>query len=156
MNLQNVNHLVHAYKIAPWRVQRQWIGNVLLVVVVFAMIATLYLDVTSQAAIAGREIQDLTASITVSRQVSADLQTQLASLTSASVMEQRALQLGFRPIESDEAEYLVVPGYSAPEPDILSSAPLPQLSALSILPEYNESLLDWVDEKISASSRGMH
>ena len=65
MNIQNVNHLVHAYKIAPWRVQRQWIGTVLLAVVVLAMIATLYLDVTSQAAIAGREIQDLTASISV-------------------------------------------------------------------------------------------
>ena len=52
MNIQNVNHLVHAYKIAPWRVQRQWIGSALLMVVALAMVATLYLDVTSQAAIA--------------------------------------------------------------------------------------------------------
>jgi hypothetical protein len=155
MNIQNVNHLVHAYKIAPWRVQRQWIGSALLMVVALAMVATLYLDVTSQAAIAGREIQDLTASITISQQVSGDLQTQLASLTSASIMEQRALELGFRPMKSDEAEYLVVPGYFALEPDILSSAPLLQLSALTVPPEYNESLLDWVDKKISFSSRGM-
>jgi hypothetical protein len=155
MNIQNVNHLVHAYKIAPWRVNRQWVGFALLVVITSAMIAALYLDVTSQAAIAGREIQDLTASITISQQVSGDLQTQLATLTSASVMKQRALELGFRPMESGEAEYLVVPGYSVLEPDILSSAPLPQLSALSIPPEYNESLFDWVDEKISTSSRGM-
>ncbi len=155
MNIQNVNHLVHAYKIAPWRVQRQWIGSALLMVVALAMVATLYLDVTSQAAIAGREIQDLTAAITVSQQVSGDLQTQLASLTSASVMEKRALELGFRPMKSGEAEYLVVPGYFALEPDILSSAPLLQLSALTVPPEYNESLLDWVDKKISFSSRGM-
>jgi hypothetical protein len=155
MNIQNVNHLVHAYKIAPWRVQRQWIGNVLLAVVVFAMVATLYLDVTSQAAIAGREIQDLTASINVSRQASADLQTQLASLTSARVMEQRALDLGFRPMESGEAEYLVVPGYSVLKPDILSSVPVLQLSTLTIPPEYNESLLDWMDQKIATSSRGV-
>jgi hypothetical protein len=155
MNIQNVNHLVHAYKIAPWRVQRQWIGNVLLAVVVFAMVATLYLDVTSQAAIAGREIQDLTASINVSQQASADLQTQLASLTSARVMEQRALDLGFRPMESGEAEYLVVPGYSVLKPDILSSVPVLQLSTLTIPPEYNESLLDWMDQKIATSSRGV-
>ena len=154
MNIQNVNHLVHAYKIAPWRIQRQWIGTVLLAVVAIAMVATLYLDVTSQAAIAGREIQDLTASITISQQVSGDLETQLASLTSASAMEQRALELGFRPIEPAEAEYLIVPGYFAPEPDILNSAQLPQLSALSIPPEYNESLFDWMDEKIASSSRG--
>ncbi len=80
MNIQNVNHLVHAYKIAPWRVNRQWVGFSLLVVVALAMIAALYLDVTSQAAIAGREIQDLTASITVNQQVSGDLETQLATL----------------------------------------------------------------------------
>ncbi|HQV62446.1 MAG TPA: hypothetical protein PKV19_00490 [Anaerolineales bacterium] len=154
MNIQNVNHLVHAYKVSPWRVQRQWIGTALLAVVALAMVATLYLDVTSQAAIAGREIQDLTALITEGQQVSADLQTQLASLTSASVMEERALELGFRPMASIEAEYLVVPGYFQPEPEILSSIPRPQLSALTIPPEYNESLLDWVDERIASSARG--
>ena len=154
MNIQNVNHLVHAYKVSPWRVQRQWIGTALLAVVALAMVATLYLDVTSQAAIAGREIQDLTALITEGQQVSADLQTQLASLTSASVMKERALELGFRPMASIEAEYLVVPGYFQPEPEILSSIPRPQLSALTIPPEYNESLLDWVDERIASSARG--
>jgi len=154
MNIQNVNHFVHAYKIAPWRIQRQWIGTALLMVVALAMVATLYLDVTSQTAIAGREIQDLTAAITISQQMSGDLQTQLASLTSASIMKQRALELGFRPVQSGEAEYLVVPGYSVLEPDILSSAPLLQMSALTIPPEYNESLLDWMDEKIIFSSRG--
>jgi hypothetical protein len=155
MNMQNVNvnHLVHAYKVAPWRIQRQWIGSGLLAVVALAMIAALYLDVTSRAAIAGREIQDLSASIETSRQASADLQTQLASLTSARVMEQRALEIGFRPMESGEAEYLVVPGYSVLEPDILSAASIPHLSALTIPPEYNESLLDWMDRKIIDSMR---
>jgi hypothetical protein len=155
MNMQNVNvnHLVHAYKVAPWRVQRQWIGNGLLAVVALAMVAALYLDVTSQAAIAGREIQDLTASIETSQQVSSDLQTRLASLTSAHVMEQRALEIGFRPMGSGDAEYLVVPGYSVLEPDILSSVPVPQLSALTVPPEYNESLLDWADKKIINSAR---
>ncbi len=154
MNIQNVNHFVHAYKIAPWRIQRQWIGSALLMVVALAMVATLYLDVTSQAAIAGREIQDLTAAITISQQMSGDLQTQLASLTSARIMQQRALELGFRPMVSGEAEYLVVAGYSVLEPDILSSAPL-QMSALTIPPQYNESLLDWIDEKIIFSSGGI-
>lgn len=154
MNIQNVNHLVHAYKIAPWRVNRQWFGAAFLAVLSLAMIAAIYLDVTSKAAIAGREIQDLNASITISRQVSGDLQTQLASLTSASVMKQRALELGFRPMRSGEAEYLVVAGYAALEPDILSSAAIPQLSALSTPQEYKQSLLDWMDERISSSSRG--
>jgi hypothetical protein len=58
-------------------------------------------------------------------------------------------------MKSGEAEYLVVPGYSVPEPDILSSAPLLQLSTLTIPPEYNESLLDWADKRIANSSRGI-
>jgi hypothetical protein len=150
MNIPNVTHYIHAYKVAPWRIQRQWVGSALLAVVTLAMIAALYLIVTSRAAIAGREIQDLTYSITVSQQVSGDLQTQLASLTSASAMERRALELGFRPMQPDEVEYLVVPGYAEPEPFFLSAQHL-QLSALTIAPEYNQSLLDWVDEKISST-----
>ncbi|MBE0683554.1 MAG: hypothetical protein IH589_16725 [Anaerolineales bacterium] len=153
MNIPNVNHYIHAYKVAPWRIQRQWVGSALLVVVTLAMVATLYLIVTSQAAIAGREIQDLTYSINLSQQVSSNLQTRLASLTSASAMERRALELGFRPMESDEVEYLVVPGYAKPDPFILNSQQL-QLSALTIPPEYNQSLLDWMDENL-LSTRGM-
>jgi hypothetical protein len=154
MNIPNVNHYIHAYRIAPWRIQRQWIGSVLLVVVAFAMVSTIYLIVTSRTAIAGREIQELNYSITISQQVSSDLQTQLASLTSMSVMERRARELGFRPMESDEAEYLIVPGYSAPEPINLASVMSPQRSAITVPREYTQSLLDWMDEKIS-SSRGL-
>lgn len=154
VNIPNVTHYIHAYKVAPWRVQRQWIGSALLAVVALAMVAALYLIVTSRAAIAGREIQDLTFSITASQQVSGDLQTQLASLTSASAMESRALELGFRPMQPEEAEYLVVSGYAEPEPFVLSTTQNMQLSALTIAPEYNQSLLDWMDETL-LSSRGM-
>ncbi|HNK63967.1 MAG TPA: hypothetical protein PLE14_07910 [Anaerolineales bacterium] len=153
INIPNVNRLIHAYRVAPWRVQRQWLGNVLLVVVAAAMVAALYLNVTSRTAIAGRDIQDLTEAIIASQQVSSDLQTQLAGLTSAASLEERALDMGYRPVESEEVEYLVVPGYVAPAPIDLSTTSLPQLSALTIPPEYNQSLLDWLDESV-LSSRG--
>ncbi|MBM3124772.1 MAG: hypothetical protein FJZ87_06810 [Chloroflexi bacterium] len=155
MNLQTVHHLIHAYKVAPWRVQRQGIGNVLLGVIALALVASLYLDVTAKAAIAGREIQELNAAILTSQQVSADLQTELAALTSAGTMAERALELGYRPVEPEEIEYLFVPGFHRPLPEILSSAALPQLSALTIPPEYTESLLDWIDERIARSARGL-
>lgn len=146
--VNNLNHIVHAYKIAPWRIQRQWIGNALLVVVGLAMTAALYLYVTARAAIAGREIQDLTAAMMASQHASADLQTQLASLTSTSVMQERALELGFVPIEPGFVEYIIVAGYMPPRPEILSIAPSPGLRAPSIPPEFNQSLLDWMDEQI--------
>jgi len=148
VNLPNVTHVIHAYRVAPWRVQRQWIGNALLVVVSLAMVAALYLNVTSRTAIAGREIQDLTEAISASQQVSSDLQTQLANLTSAEVMEQRAKEMGFRPVEPVELEYLVVPGYVAKDAVNLSSSAQLQLNVLAIPPEYNQSLLDWMDERL--------
>ena len=153
VNLPNVTHVIHAYRIAPWRVQRQWIGNALLVVVVFAMVAALYLNVTSRTAIAGREIQDLNESISASQQVSSDLQTQLAGLTSASSMEARAREMGYRPVETDELEYLVVPGYVSRDAVDLSSSALPQLNSLTIPPVYNQSLLDWMDERLVSARR---
>lgn len=155
MNLQNVTHLVHAYKVAPWRVQLQWIGNALLGVVALAMVATLYLDVTAQAGIAGREIQELNASIITSQQISADLQTELASMTATSVMEERARELGYRPVEPAEIEYLVVPGYIEPRPSVFAAAPLPQMSAPTVPPEYTQSLLIWLDEQIALSGKGV-
>ncbi|MEN9563041.1 MAG: hypothetical protein RIR73_1285 [Chloroflexota bacterium] len=151
VNLPNVTHLVHAYRVAPWRVQRQWIGNALLVVVVLAMVAALYLNVTSRSAIAGREIQDLTDAIAASQQVSSDLQTQLAGLTSAESMEKRAREMGFRPVEPAELEYVIVPGYVARVAIDLSSSSPSQLNALTIPPEYNQSLLDWMDQRLVSS-----
>ena len=125
VNIPNVNHLIHAYRIAPWRVQRQWIGNALLLVVVLAMVAALYLNVTSRTAIAGREIPDLNDYIAASQQVSSDLQTQLAGFTSAASMEKRAREMGFRPVEPEELEYLVVPGYVVRDAVDLSSSAQP-------------------------------
>jgi hypothetical protein len=89
------------------------------------------------------------------QQMNTDLQTQLATLTSSSVMVERALELGFRPVVADEVEYLMVPGYFHPKPEILSSAQIPQMSVQSVPHEYNESLLNWLDERISMPTQGI-
>lgn len=154
MNLQDVNHTVHyfihAYRQAPWRIQRQWIGAFLLVVLGLAMIAALYLDVTSQAAIAGRAIQDMSAEMIATQHNNADLQTKLAELTSNAVMEERAQALGYQLIDPSQVDYIVVPGYTAPKPAILASAPPLKPNAPSIPPEYTQSLLDWLDQHLRA------
>jgi hypothetical protein len=156
MNIPNVNHTVinyvHAYKQAPWRIQRQWIGTFMLAVLGLAMVAALYLDVTSQAAISGRTIQDLTGEMIANRQVNADLGTKLAELTSNSSMEERAKTLGFETVNPVQMDYLVVPGYSAPVPEILTGASALRPSAPSIQPEYTESLLDWIDQRLRSTS----
>ena len=159
MNIQNVNHtvhyFVHAYRQAPWRIQRQWIGMFLLAVLGLAMVAALYLDVTAQAAIAGRAIQDTSAEMIAAQHNNGDLQTKLAELTSTTAMEERAQALGYQSVDASQLEYVIVPGYSAPKPAILTGAPLLQPAAPSIPPEYTQSLLEWLDQRLRAPTADM-
>jgi cell division protein FtsL len=140
--------IIHAYKQAPWRVQRQWVGAFLLIVIGVAMIAALYLDVTARATIAGREIQELRFEITTIQRTNADLETQLAKLTSTAEMERRALELGYRPVQPGELDYVPVPGFIAPEPQILLEAEDVTVQPQALPFEYSQSLLEWFDERV--------
>lgn len=140
--------IIHAYKQAPWRVQRQWVGAFLLAVIAASLVAALYLDVTARAAVAGREIQEMRGEITSVQRVNADLETQLADLTSTAVMQQRAVELGYRPVKPGELDYVAVPGFVAPEPAILLAADDVTLANRIIPEEYTQSLIEWFDERI--------
>lgn len=142
--------IIHAYKQAPWRVQRQYVGAFLLVVIGIAMIAALYLQVTAGAARAGREIQEMRFEITAIQRANADLETQLANLTSTTEMERRALELGFRPVKPGELDYVAVPGFVAPEPAILLAAEDVTEYSLPLPSEYSQSLIEWFDERIKS------
>jgi hypothetical protein len=139
---------IHAYKQAPWRVQRQWIGAFLLILIGAAMIAALYLDVTARAAVAGREIQELRFEITAIQRSNADLETELANLTSTAVMQRRALELGYRPVKPGELDYVSVPGFATPEPLILQAADDTPARSHALPSEYTQSLLEWFDDRI--------
>ncbi|GAB4423130.1 MAG: hypothetical protein Kow002_12640 [Anaerolineales bacterium] len=149
--MEPINYYVHAYKQAPWRIQRQWVSFALLLVLGFAMIASLYLMVTSRAAILGREIQDLREEIIKAEHVNADLQTRLANLTSKTEIDRRAYALGYRPVELEELEYLVVPGFVNSSGVRLASAPEVKPGSPGLAPEYTESLLDWLERKLKSS-----
>jgi cell division protein FtsL len=140
--------IIHAHRQAPWRLQRQWIGAFLLVVIGAAMIAALYLDVTARAALTGREIQELRAQITTVQRENADLETQLADLTSTAVMQQRATELGYRPVQPGELDYVAVPGFVKPEPEILLAAEDVAPRVQTLPAEYTQSLLEWFSEQI--------
>src|SRR5512143_1658197 len=150
--LLRVDYLVHAYRQAPWRIQRQWLGGFLLAVLGLAMVASLYLDITAQAAIAGREIQNLASDIVTVQHGNADLLTKLAELTSNSAMEQRAQALGYEAVDPSQVEYVAVPGYAEPQVDVLAIAPALKPSAPSIPPEYTESLLEWLQKSLQPNA----
>jgi cell division protein FtsL len=140
--------IIHAHRQAPWRIQRQWIGAFLLVVIGAAMIAALYLDVTARAALTGRDIQELRAQITTVQRENADLETQLADLTSTAIMQQRATELGYRPVQPGELDYVAVPGFVKPEPEILLAAEDAAPRVQTLPAEYTQSLLEWFSEQI--------
>jgi len=150
--MNQVTHIVDKARQAPWRAQRQWIGLLLLAFVAVAMVAGLYLSVTARASIGGREIQTLTEQINTQQRDNADLQIQLAGLTSARAMQSRAEHLGFAPVALEEILYVQVMGYTpAGAVDLSSNDTYPPTPIL--LPAYTESLFDWVTRKLTVSAR---
>lgn len=140
-------HFLHAYKNAPWRTQLQLIGGFSLVVVLVALVAGVYLNVTARAATIGREIQGMEVTILELQRDNADLENQLGMLTSIRTMQQRAEDLGFQPVNPAEVMYVTVPGYTGRQAATLAPPPGPvTASASSLPPEYTQSLFDWLLE----------
>lgn len=136
--------IIQAYRQAPWRTQIQVIGLFAALVVFIAVIAGVYLNVTARAATIGREIQEIQAEKELVQQQIEDAHSQLATYTSASVMEERAIELGFRPVLRDEVVYLVVPGYAGRQPADFAPSPAPLPAAGPELPpEFTMSLITW-------------
>lgn len=147
--MDRVQNLTQAYSQAPWRKQMQLVGLFLLVLVFIALIAGVYLNVTARAATVGRDIQGMQAVIDDYEQANEDLQSQLASLTSAAEMERRASDMGFVSIDKEQPLYLVVPNYTGRQPVTLAPASGPVVAGAPMLPpEYTESLFEWLRKQV--------
>lgn len=150
--MERVYSLTQAYSQAPWRKQLQLIGIFLVVLVFFALVAGIYLSVTSRATTVGRQIQGMQADIDRLEQENADLQSQLAFLTSSSVMAKRAQDMGFSLIQMDESVYIKVSGYQSRQPVTLAPDRTPIVSAAPMVPpEYTESLFQWLSRQLAQS-----
>ena len=133
------------------RVQQQWVISFVFVIAMLALLAGLYLNITASASIAGRQIQGIEAEITVNEQINADLETRIATLMANSVLQQRALSLGFEPVAPKTLQYMVVPGYVAPQAVNMVSPVTPH-EILTSSPEYTETLIDWFTAQIQTAS----
>jgi hypothetical protein len=77
------------------------------------------------------------------------MQSQLAYLESSVVMEKRALDMGFRPANSTEIRYIIVPGYAGRQGATLASPPQNFVPVMPAVPAaFSQSLFDWIGEKI--------
>jgi hypothetical protein len=137
--------IVQAYRQAPWRVQLQWIGVFLLLLVVAMLIAGVYLYVSAQATAAGTRIHQLELQRENLNIRIADLRTQYALHNSSLIMRQRAEELGFRPATQAEIVYMPVPGYGGRSIVFLAPPPSPPVRQTSLLkPAYQQSLWEWL------------
>ncbi len=166
--MEQVRKLTQAYPQVPWRKQQEIIGTFLLVVVALALVGYIYLNVSERTDTKGRQIQDMQVRLQGVQRVDfdyekealpieelkieiADLEAQLAVLTSREVMSARAEAMGFDPYEPDDALYLEVPGYVIKESSALAPSPVAQQADVILLqPAYTQSLIDvvkakWVD-----------
>ena len=147
-------NLIQAYKQAPWRVQAQWIGLFLLGLVLVAAITGVYLNISAQAASAGRNIQGLESDIDDIMNEIASLTTDLAFARSENAMLPRADELGFSLLDPKNAIYLEIPGFDPDESLVLAPKRLTTISeAPSIKTSYTQSLWDWFSETFWNISR---
>ncbi len=151
--MDNVRLLTQAYSQAPWRKQIQFIVLFLLVLVMVALIAGIYLNISARSVAAGVEIQEMESNIEDVQQSIQDLETQLAFMTSSSVMEERARGLGLQPVDASQIEYVEVPGYSERQgPSLAPSSEPKVIAAPGVSPEFTESIIDWFIKNVLTPS----
>lgn len=147
--MDNARLLMQAYSQAPWRKQLRFVGMFLLILVLFSILASVYLSVTARAATMGREIQYAEWQIEETQRSIADLRSQIAAMTSSSSQRERADELNLRPAQPDEIVYLVVPGYFRRQTVSLAPPPGPAIaSGPGIAPEFNQPLFDWLAQEL--------
>ena len=169
--MENIHQLTHAYSQAPWRKQMYMIGVILLFLVCAAIIAGIYLNVTARAAAVGRQIQEMQVRVYGYHYLSEDtggdyvpieeleqrianLTSQLAYLTSYSIMQERVKNLNMIPVDAEHIDYMEVPGYFERQTTSLAPPPEPVVvNASAIDPQFKESLFDWVTDLVRKTAR---
>jgi hypothetical protein len=117
--------------------------------VMIALVAGIYLNVSARSVAAGVEIQRMQAEMDVTRQSIHDLESQLADLTSSKTMESRAREMGFEPLSPDQIMYIQVPGYNGRQtPSMAPSMQPAVVQTQTISPAFTESLIDWVVKNV--------
>ena len=151
-----VNRLSQAFKQAPWRNQIQYAGLFLLSLVIVVVVASIYLSISGRAASAGLQSYSLNLERTTLERQIADRKAKIAVLTSVTVMEQRAKDMGFTRIDPDQAVYIAVPGYTGKQAVVLADPPgIDGVRQSLVLPVYRQSIWDFLFQGINRLSESV-
>ncbi len=141
-----VKNLTQAYSQTPWRKQLRGVGFILMIVVIGLLSASIFMSITARSAVVGRQIQINRFDITAMKRQIADMESELARLSSVAVMEERARALGFRPAIPEDIVYVDVPGVARHDQAYLAASSQPiQLDAHPVLsPAFTQTWTDWL------------
>jgi len=134
-----------AYKQAPWRRQIQSIGLSLLPVVAIAVIISLHLIISAQAASAGLQIMDLHYKEEEILRAIANQRSQLAWITSYSQMQKRTQKMGYEEASESDVHYITIEGYQGQDAVLIAPPPgIEKETSLIINEAYKQSLSSWI------------
>ena len=134
----------HTLPEQPWANQRQLFSTLGLVLVVGAIIGSLYLIQTTTTTTTARELLEMDQHRQELERDNELLRGEIAELQSLPRVMTRAAELGFRPAEEDEIMYLIVDGYRYNRPRV---TPTPTPAPTSAAEIYDETLSGWLRQQ---------
>ncbi len=134
-----------AYKQAPWRRQLRSVGMSLLPVIALAVVVSIYLIISAEAAAAGLEIMEMHYEEEEILRIIANHRTELAWKTSYTTMKEHAEEAGYEVAPEEAVHFMAIPGYQGQNTALLAVMPDDKNKLGPILNEYyQQSLWDWV------------
>lgn len=128
----------------PWRNQRQLVATLGLIGVVGLIIAALYLFQTSRSTISARELAEMNDYRARLERDNERVRAEIADLQSLPRVMTRAAEMGFRPANPDEIQYIIVDGYRYDRP-IVTPTPSPTVQTAEHI--YDETLGGWLRKR---------
>lgn len=131
----------------PWHNQRQWALTLALIGVVIVVIMALYLIQTTTTTTTARQLLSMDAYRQELERDNELLRGEIAELESLPRVMTRAAELGFRPAQEDEIQYVIVEGYRYSRP-LTTPTPTPTPTPASAI--YEETLAGWLQRQWDA------
>mgnify|MGYP006296862307 CR=1 FL=1 len=144
--MKYVQQLTQAYSQTPWRKQIRGIGFILIIVVMTVLAASIFMSITARSAVVGRQIQMNRIDITDMQREIADMESELARLSSIAVLKERAREMGFRPAKDEDITYVQVSSIVKHDEARLGASTQPtKLDPEPVLsPAFTQTWTDWL------------
>ena len=118
-------------------------------IVIAAVMLILYLVISSRVVFMGRQLQQAKSDIDQLVYLSVNYQNKIDRLSRFEIMEQRAIEMGFRPPYPGEVFYVPVAGIDDEQQVVVVFQEDNPAAVINVdLPDYHQSLIEWVGDRL--------